>query len=411
MGKRFPGRKKKINLGIIEQEVRLGGVQYTTLILAKFIPDFFIKPTVICPEIGELTQLCQRENIPIEIIPRKRFGTVSRYKNGSYSIDILGILLNLGVIILSSINLAWHLKRRKYDVLITKGLFAHFYGGIAAKLLGMPCIWHVQEEVNLKTGGGIFKKVLNWGALIFASAIVVDARALQRQFDGNKHNLSKLRVIYNGVDLDKYQPSSLAGQVNAKIKLGLPPGAFVVGQSGRIIPPKGQKILFHAFEILAPQMPDLVLVFIGAPLFWDSTYFDELQHLANQSRFHQRILFSGFLPEVFAGLQALDLFVQASIETDSPLAIMEAMACGLPVIASDVEGTKELIDHLQTGCLFKHGDVEALAEAIKRMVQEPDFRQKVALAGLQKAKERYSTRAYAGSFAQLVFELANKSAS
>ena len=162
---------------------------------------------------------------------------------------------------------------------------------------------------------------------------------------------------------------------SARCVLHIPENSLVVGQAGRIIPLKGQDVLLEAFSQLISKHPNLHLLFVGAPLFGNLEFDKQLKAFVEQQGLSDHVTFTGFLPDVRQGLAAMDIFVQASIETDSPISVLEAMACGLPVVVSGVRGTTEMVKPEVDALIFKPGDPKMLAHSLEQLISSAPLRQ------------------------------------
>lgn len=389
----------------IEQDAYMGGVEYTTLRVAQLLDKSKFDPVIVCPREGDLPHLAREAGLRVNIVSRPAFASVSFFKGGRYSLNSLGFLSTALSVMRAASALQNHLRTELADVVVTKGLLAHFYGGLAARRLGLPCIWVVQEEVDAHRAVGFFRRILNWGARSLPDRIVVDADALLEQFDTSLRSLKNIQVIYNGIDVEQFHPFAPAERQAAKQTFGIPPQALVIGQAGRLIPLKGQVVVLQAFAQLAHEFPNVCLLFVGAPLFGGQDYENDLHEQVQALGLAERVHFSGFVADVHDGLAAMDVFVHASLETDSPLVVMEAMSCGLPVIASAVRGTAEMIVSEQDALLFPPGNVDSLGALLKRVLTSTQLRENLGKCARTSMIERFSISASVTQFQALLEEL------
>jgi sugar transferase (PEP-CTERM/EpsH1 system associated) len=160
--------------------------------------------------------------------------------------------------------------------------------------------------------------------------------------------------IYNGVDTQIFRPNE--GGHGIRIELGIPPQAFVVGIVGRLDPIKNHLVAFQAFAKLLEVAPDARLLVVG-----DGPERERLERLAGK-----QVLFLGNRLDVPAVLQALNIFVLPSLNEGISNTILEAMAAGLPVIATRVGGNSELVEEHVTGVLIAPNDAAAIAAELIR---------------------------------------------
>ena len=178
----------------------------------------------------------------------------------------------------------------------------------------------------------------------------------------------RITPIVNGVDTDHFQPASSAPDL---FPTGfLPEQALIIGTVGRLQPVKDQATLVRAFAALRASSPQLHerlrLVMVG-----DGPMRAQLQALIDELQLTDSTWLPGARDDVPELLQAMDIFVLPSLAEGISNTILEAMATGLPVLASQVGGNPELVLHGQTGALFAPGDVLALADLIKNYTNDP----------------------------------------
>jgi glycosyltransferase involved in cell wall biosynthesis len=184
----------------------------------------------------------------------------------------------------------------------------------------------------------------------------------------------RFRVVHCGLSLDKYDYR--------------PPKESVrrIFCAARLSAQKGHAFLIRAMKILVDQGHELELRLAG-----DGPKKEQLTKLANELGISDRVRFLGFLTEdqVTRELQDSDLFVLPSFVEGLPVSAMEAMAIGVPVIATNIAGTSELVEDGRTGLLVRPSDSRALADAVVRMINDYDFRLRAAELGRKKVSDEF----------------------
>lgn len=394
-----------MKVAFVEQESRLGGVEYTTLRTAQAMQQDGYDVVLLCPQEGDLPCLAQQSGLRVEIVPRPAFPSVSLFWGKRYIANPFGFLLTAVNVLRAMLSLRRYLHKNAPHVIITKGLLAHFYGGWAARTLGIPCLWYIQEEVDGRRGGGFYRFILNWGAQKNPDRIAVDAAALLAQFSNSPALQNKIRIIHNGIDTRQFAQFSLQDKQCAKENFGISPNVIVIGQVGRLIPLKGQVVLLQAFAQLTKDFPNIHLLFVGAPLFGSQDYEQELRSQTAQLGLTERTHFAGFIPDVRQGLAAIDIFVHASIETDSPVSVLEAMSCGLPVVVSGVRGTVEMIDPGVNALIFEPGNSNALASALDKLLKSPQLQKELGKQARATIIEKFSLQTSVNRLESLIKEV------
>lgn len=378
-----------IRLAIIEQESRMGGVEYSTLYLATTLDRQRFTPIVIAPEHGPLVQRCQAESIPVLLAPRPRFRSTSFRIGGRTIADMLAMVENPVRLMQAADYLHQVLCSCSPDLILTKGLLAHFYGGLVARRLNTPCIWHVQDEVSSERAGGLYLRVLQQSAHKLADAVVADAATIATQFHSHPH----VYTVYNGVDTCEYAPGTAPGTL--RTDLGIPKDALVIGNIARLTDWKGQHVLIKAFNRIAPAFPAAHLVLIGSPLFDDNSYEQKLRWIAGHGPASDRIHFAGYRTDIAASLAEIDIYTHPSLRKDTaPLALLSAFATGLPTIISEVPGMVEVVEPEVSALVVPTGDVEKLGSALTLLLKDPTRRALLGASARTTAQRRFSIAAH-----------------
>ncbi|MFA5162503.1 MAG: glycosyltransferase [Elusimicrobiales bacterium] len=210
---------------------------------------------------------------------------------------------------------------------------------------------------------------------LFSSAVIAVSRAVSRRF----FLADNLFVIYNGADCAQYQPR---GGASAKAALGIAPDALTIGYAGQLEQSKGLDCLLEAFAALKPRLGNAKLVLAGRGAMQA-----ELPCRISRLGIAGDVVMTGFAADTAALYPAFDI---AALPSRAPEGfsrmIIEAMACGVPVIASDSGGNPEAVRGGETGFLFPAGDASALAEKIMLLAENPSLRAKMAAAALAAAR-------------------------
>lgn len=361
----------------------MSGVEFSTLYLARNLDRNRWKPLVICPEEGDLPRQCRAVGIEVCIMPRPHFFSTST-QIGKFSLpNPFAMLANIVAIFAGARHLTPMLQTRKPVLVVPKGLLAQFYGGLAARWAGIPCVFHIQDRVSNRTGP-LFAWTLALAGRVLAREIVVDAESIARQLLPLAP-AKRVHVIWNGVDTTEFSPRADGAAVRSEWHAL--PGDLLIGVAGRLTRWKGQHTLIQAFARLAPEFPRARIILVGAALFDSDAYARELRCLVSDLQLGDRVIFAGFrwdMPQVFA---ALDIVTHTALDKDSsPLAVVSAMASGKAIVSSRVDGTEQLFDEGQDGVLFKPGDVDELVDKLKRVLQDVDFRKRLGKAARAKAE-------------------------
>lgn len=388
----------RIRLVVLESSSQLGGVQHSTFNLLKHLDRDKWDVLVLCPEEGKLPDMLRAEGIEVRIVPLTPMHSTSVWTRGLGRVPSPYAWLRNGLILLQSVGrIAVEIHEAKAQLLLTKGLQSHFIGGMAAKRANIPCVWHLQDLISERLGG-MNLRLTSMFMQRYASSVIADGQAIRGQYPPMVRE--SITVILNGIDTELFRPGSAP---HVRNELEIPQDAVLIGHVARITPWKGQKELLEAFCSIAELHRDAHLLFVGSPLFDGEAYMHALFRMAQQSPYANRVHFAGYrvdLPEV---LRAIDIAAYPSLEKDtSPLALLSAMSCGLPVVGFSIDGVTELISDGVSGLMVPIGDVSALAAALSRLITEKSFRKQIGMKSRETAINRFDMVMYIQAIEQVL---------
>ena len=210
-----------------------------------------------------------------------------------------------------------------------------------------------------------------------------------------------IHVIPNSVDTDAFQPSEVP-KWELRQRLDLPSGGVLVGMVARFVPFKDHAGAIRAVAELRTTGVEAHLAFAGS-----GQLRDELGQLAHELGVTDRVHFLGELAQVERLLHALDVFVSNSSHNEGmSLSVLEAMACGIPVVSTRVAAAPEVLDEGNAGILIPPRDAKALADAIRTLAEEPDTSTLLGRMGRKRAKDHYSVTVMVKAYQRLYERLA-----
>lgn len=201
-------------------------------------------------------------------------------------------------------------------------------------------------------------------------------------------------IIPNGIPTDEYSPNP-EQRVQFRATHGVEPEAIVIVHVGRFVGLKNHALLLQAFAQLQSSQP-LYLWLVG-----DGELRPQTEQIAQELGIADRVRFWGVRSDVADILNAADIFTLPSQYEGNPMAVMEAMAAGLPIVATAVGGIPELVAHGVSGLLVPNDDVAALRKALQHLIDAPEARHAMGQAALQRARTdsdiRHTVRQYEGA--------------
>ncbi len=285
----------------------------------------------------------------------------------------------------NSLNVASALKLarfvRQHEIEIVHAHVARDYplAALSARRAGARLVLtrHVLFPLNR-----IHKLTLRRTARVIAvSQAVADALRAQNIFDQDR-----IVLIHNGIDVDRFAK----GREDIASRKGGADKKLRVGMIGHLAPIKGQEDFIRAASVCCGRRDDVEFIIAGEDKSRRGEHRRNLEKRISELGLNQRVVLLGWVEDVAKLLATFDLFVSSSRSEPFGLSIVEAMAGGVPVIATMSEGACEIIDDNQTGRLVPIGDVEALAKAIGELLSDPKERDRLSENARGAVRQRFS---------------------
>jgi len=304
------------------------------------------------------------------------------------------------------VRLWWMLRRLQPDLVQTYNIGA-LDAAPVARLAGVRRVVHAEHGRDVADPLGQNRKyrLMRRGLQPFITRHVAVSADLQNWLrDSIGIRPSKIACIPNGIDTAHYASQDESRQKRPLFGAFAPPGTPLIATVGRLDAVKDQAGLIHAFRILCDSNPEtgarLRLAIIGE----GSQRPNLEQHVARLALGNQvRLL--GNRDDVAALLAECDVFALSSVAEGIPLTVLEAMAVGLPVVATDVGGVGEVVIDNMTGTLVAPSDPVALASALDRYVQDVDLRLQHGRSGRERVENQFSLPAMVSAYTALYDEL------
>jgi glycosyltransferase involved in cell wall biosynthesis len=261
--------------------------------------------------------------------------------------------------------------KEKPDIVHTHTSKAGILGRLAAKISKVTRIVHTPHgHVFFGHFGPVLSRIYLWIEKLFgpiSSRVIALTDGESRDYtDLNVYPQNKLVKIHSGVDIDKFKKAP-ASMVEKKRALGLPQKGLVVGYIGWLLPIKGPMYLLKAIKDVWTEHKDLILVYIGK-----GDLDVELRSEALKASAKGKVNFLGWRKDIHEILPLFDILVLPSLNEGMGRVLVEAMAAGKPVVASNVGGIPDLVKHNLNGLLVPPGDEKALAAAIRQLINDPE---------------------------------------
>ncbi len=272
-------------------------------------------------------------------------------------------------------------RERRIDVIHTHNSRSNFFGILLRLLSGIPSVAtahsrHIQ---------------LHW---MFNDRVIAVSEATaryQRRF--NFVRASRLDLVHNFVGPRHVAAAENAARDGVRREFGIEEDNLLIAEVGNVIPRKGQLHMIEAMPRILRAVPEARLLVVGAHT--NAAYSARVQALARSLEVQSSVVWAGGRADVAQILRACDVFALASREESLPFAVLEAMAAGLPVVATDVGGVAECVCQGETGLLVPAGNPNALADALIEMLRGEGLRRRLGRAGRERVLRHFSVESQA----------------
>ncbi len=273
-------------------------------------------------------------------------------------------------------RMAGVVRQRGIDVIHTHMSRAHFFGVLLRWFSGRPCAATAHSR----------HFQLHWPLNDLVIAVSEATGRFHRRW--NLVPAGRIETIHNFIDPAALVPVPESARHEVRAEWSARPDERLVGLVGNVIPRKGQLYLVRALPRVVAAIPSARLVFVGSEV--SPRYAARVKAEAERLGVAGRILWAGHRTDIRRALAALDLCVLASVEESFPLVLLEAMAVGLPVVATAVGGVPECVRPGETGLLVPPADSATLAEAIIALLADPGRCRSFGQAGAAWVRQRFS---------------------
>ena len=284
------------------------------------------------------------------------------------------------------------MRRPQADAVVTVGAGDKmFWGRIAAHLAGAPVVASALHSTGWPDGVGRLNRLLTGWTDAFIG--VADAHA-DHLVQNERFPAGKVNTIYNGVDCDRFKPQDAS---IIRRELGIAADAPVVGILAALRPEKNHELFLAGAKEIRQAVPAAQFIVVG-----DGPKRAELAQLASELGLADAVHFVGSRSDVPTLLAACDIVALTSHNEASPVSILEALACGVPVVASNVGSVRETVVDGETGRLFPAGDLAAFVSATVELLKSPAERQRLGAEGRRRVEAHWSLGAMVSGYEQLI---------
>jgi glycosyltransferase involved in cell wall biosynthesis len=364
-----PEKKKKIRVLFINHTAKLGGGELALTALIRHINKDKVDHEVLLCEDGPLSNRL-KHTTDVHIVPLS--AEIREARKDSLGSGGFAQLKKMGGLPIYILRLRNVIRRLQVDIVHTNSLKADIIGGIAARLAGKRIIWHVRDRIESDYLPATVVRLFRVLTRLLPNAVIANSRATLEtlKLDGAVGTSQSTRIKWKGVSRVIHDGFDFA---EVAVPSPTPQQDLVkVGLIGRISPWKGQDIFLQAAAIVHQRFPQVLFEIIGSALFDEREYEAYIQKLCADLELEDYVEFVGFVDNVQAYIDQLNVVVHAStIGEPFGQVVIEGMAAGKPIVATRGGGIPEIVIDGETGLLVPMRDAEALAEAISTLLSDP----------------------------------------
>lgn len=340
--------------------------------------------SIVLPSEGPLVAELQSAGADTEVMPGLPLLTRSL---GRHPIRAIRTLADISP---TAARLADKARASRADIVHTNTATVLLASAFAARRAHVPHVWHVREFFH---EFGVLWQMYRAAMLRNSQRVVCVSRSVAEQF--GTPIPERVAVIHNGFPAAEFEGESPGDARAFRDRFHLGESALV-GLPGRIkLGRKGQEVFIRAARLLRDRYPDARFLLIGSPFPGNESHLAEATNLIKDLGLQDRVVYTGDVADIKNALRALDVAVLASA-TPEPFGgvVVEAMACGKPVVGTRLGGTTEQIVDGVTGILVEPNDAAQMAEAIDRLLADAALRRKMGDAGRQRFLEHFEFEAF-----------------
>ncbi len=292
------------------------------------------------------------------------------------------------------------LKGSKIDIIHSHN-GCSLYAAMAGKVCGIQGIIHTDHGRLVPD-----RKTAIWedriASLMMDRFVSVSNQLTEYLTKTVKVNEKILCTIVNGIDTDRFVPIAHEKREEKRVKLNLNVNARIIGTVCRLDPIKNLKLLIDSVPVILQKIPDCQVVIVG-----DGPDEKNLRDQASRLNLNSKVIFTGRVTDIEKVMPIFDLYVNTSVSEGTSMTILEAMSCGLPVIASDVGGNAALVD-TSGGALFPSGQADMFQNSVINILSNPTMLREMGEKSRRKVKSRFSFDHVVEQYENLYHELVDR---
>jgi len=390
--------KKKIIF--LSSCVRGGGAGWSLYYLIKYLDRKKYEPVVIVPEPGIYEQMYKEIKVRMLKAPHlPERSAQQHFHRINLFTKFFGTCLNTIGIIRTIVWVKKFAEEEDADLIYANNMLVKSIGAFAGKLAKIPCILHIRNLHETTMEAMLYGRIARLSSVkVLISNSTASAVPLQ------KYAGEKIRIVHNGVDPGEYtgiKPGQLRKETSAGKKK-------IIGYTGNIIPRKGIDVLIKASAEILKKNKNTLLIIVGrVPIGSSTNHQEKYEKLAEELGIRDRVIFAGFRKDIRPSLRDMDILVLPSRQEPFGRSIIEAMALGIPVVASEVGGIPEIITDNKDGCLTPVEDTVTLSNTLKKLLKSKATRDRIGKNARKTIENKFNIKKLSLDIQKIIEELLN----
>jgi len=290
-------------------------------------------------------------------------------------------------------RLAQFLREQGVSVVHCHDQYSNFFSALSARAAGVPVVITSKRWLH----SPLRYRIANGIGFRASTTVLANSHSVARSLESDdKLRRDRVVVIPNFVDEQAFERPSDAVIDGWRDELRLETGVVVIGVVASLSPIKDHATLLRAISLLVPKWPAVRLVLVG-----DGPERDSLRQLASQIGLGDVVRFAGLRPQLPSFHFLFDISVLSSVSEGFPNSLVEAMAAGRPIVATNVGGVPDAVRERENGLLVAPADAGAFAAALEQLLASPQRREAMGAAGATRARTEFHARHVVGSLEDL----------
>jgi glycosyltransferase involved in cell wall biosynthesis len=355
----------------ISELVELGGGEKSLLYFLERLDRTRYSPLVLCPEPGSLTDELRRLGVPFRI---ERFTPVRTLAGVAPLVSVGSIL-----------RVARVMRQERSELVHSNGYSGTILASLPARWRRIPLVWTAH---GWSSGKGVKGRFLNH----FTSKVLAVSNPVKEFLcKPGRFSPGKVETLFLGVDPD--QVASARSSTDLRSELGIPLHTPLIGMIARFQAIKGHLVFLRAAARIKAVLPECRFLLVGADVFRlpaERGYTEQVQEWIRELGLEKQVICTGFRTDIPRVLSILDSLALSSYRESFGVTLVEAMAAGVPAVATRCAGPEDIIEHGRSGLLVPVGDDLALSQALLSLLKDPAYARRLADAARQRVRDHFN---------------------